>query len=131
MLPGGVNTLTCLTNKDNTAVVVVEHEVLQIALAPEEIDANFVQLEMAAIEEREVGGSGFSSKLVARGRQPVVVVDYRRRGVGGAEQVRVYVSVAEQRLFRIVCAAPAALFATFEPTFLQVSSSFQPVNQSR
>ena len=58
VVPGGVNTLATLVNKDGTASVVIEQETLQIALGPEEIDDNFVQLEVAAIQERETRRTG-------------------------------------------------------------------------
>ena len=130
-IPGGVNTLATLVYKDGAASIVVEQEVLQIALGPEEIDDNFMQLEVGAIQDREVGGKGFAGRLIGRGRQPVVVVDYQRQGASGPEKVRVFVTVTGQRLNRLVCAASPVLFSKVESTFGQVSTSFRPVEQSK
>lgn len=127
---GGVNTLATLVQKDGASVV-IEQETLQIALAPEEIDNNFVQLEVGAIQEREIAGSGFQGKVIGRGRQPVVVIDYQRRGFAGPEVVRLFVSISGQRLTRLVCSAPPALFTKLEATFTQISVSVQPVEQTK
>lgn len=131
VLPGGVDTLATLAHKDGSAVAVIEQEELQIALGPQDIDRNFVELEVASITEREVGGSGFKGQLLTRGKQPVVVVDYQRRGVTGDEQVRVFVTVSEKRLLRFACSAPVATFQKMAPVFAQMGASLQAIDQSR
>ena len=60
-----------------------------------------------------------------------MVVDYQRRGLAGPEVVRIFVSITGQRLNRLVCSAPAALFTKLEATFTQISVSFRPVDQTR
>lgn len=126
LLPGGVNTLGALVHKDDAATIIIEREVLQIALAATEVDANFAELEMTTIREREVTGTSFTSRLDQSGRRRAVV-DYQRRGREGAEQVRVYVLVQGKQLYRLVCVAPAAQFARFLPVFQASCTSFMPL----
>jgi hypothetical protein len=127
LLPGGINTLGSLAHKDGTAAIVIEHEPLQIALKPEEVDATFVDLETTTIKEREITGTGFTSR-VDRSGSPRAVIDFQRRSPGGPEQVRVFVLVNGKHLYRIACVAPASQFSRYEPVFQVVSSSFTPLD---
>ena len=125
LLPGGVCTHGCLAHKDNAVAIVIEHELLQIALSADEIDRNFSELELAAIREREPSVSQFSGRIEQVGTRRAVIVDYRR-GAGGGEQVRVFVLIHGRHLYRLVCVAPSGQFTRFEPTFQVVCSSFTP-----
>ena len=127
LLPAGVNTLGLLVHKDNNASIVIEHEMLQIALAPQEVDANFAELEMTTIREREMTGTGFTSRLDAAARRRAVV-DFQRRGPDGAEQVRVFVLVQGKRLYRLVCVSPASQFSRYAAVFQTVCASFTPLD---
>ncbi|MEO7155936.1 MAG: hypothetical protein ABI039_00155 [Vicinamibacterales bacterium] len=127
LLPAGVNTLGCLVHKDDVAAIVIEHELLQITLAPDEVDTNFAELEMATIREREVTGTGFSQRLDQTGRRRVVV-DFQRRASAGPEQVRVFVLVQGQHLYRLVCASPANQFSRYAQVFQVVCASFTPLD---
>ncbi len=126
LMSAGLATLGAVVHKDGAAAIVIEHELLQIALAPEEIDANFVELELATIKERETAGSGFTARVDPDGRRRVIV-EFQRRGRNGAEQVRVYVVVDGKHLYRLVCVAPAAEFSRYAAVFQAVSGSFTPV----
>jgi hypothetical protein len=127
LLSAGINTLACLIHKDDTASIVIEYELLQIALRPEEVDANFADLEMTTIREREMSSTGFTSRVDTAGRRRAVV-DFQRRAPGGAEQVRVFVVVQGKQLYRLVCVAPASQFAKFAPVFQTVCGSFTPLD---
>jgi len=127
LLPAGINTLGCLVHKDSTAAIVIEHELLQISLAPEEVDANFAELEMATIREREMTGTGFARRLDQTGRRRAVV-DFQRRAPGGTEQVRVFVLVQGKHLYRLVCASQASQFTRYEAVFQVVCGSFTPLD---
>jgi hypothetical protein len=126
LLPGGLDTLGIIVHKDQAAGIVIEHELLQIALAPEEINATFVEFELATIRERETTGSGFSSRIDPAGRRRAVI-DFQRHGRDGAEQVRVFVIVEGKHLYRLVCVAPASQFARYAPVLQVVCGSFTPI----
>ncbi len=124
LLPGGVCTHGCLAHKDNAVAIVIEHELMQIALTADEIDQNFADLELAAVRERETTGTAFVARLGQAGPRRAVVVDYRR----GGEQVRVYVLLHGRHLYRLVCVAPSGQFTRYEPTFQVVCGSFTPLD---
>jgi hypothetical protein len=128
LVSGGINTLGIIVHKDGAAAVLVEHEALQIALKPEEVDATFADLEASTIKERETTGTGFTSRVEKGGATQRAVVDFQRRSPSGLEQVRLFVLVNGKHLYRLVCVAPAAQFKTFEPAFQAVASSFTPLD---
>jgi hypothetical protein len=127
LLSAGINTLACLIHKDNAASIVIEYELLQLALRPEEVDANFADLEMTTIREREMTGTAFASRVDTAGRRRAIV-DFQRRAPGGPEQVRVFVIVQGKQLYRLVCVAPAKEFSKFAPVFQTVCGSFTPLD---
>jgi hypothetical protein len=124
---GGLNTLGSVVHKDGAAAIVIEHELLQIALAPEEVDATFVEFELATIKERATTGTGFTSRIDPSARRRAII-DFQRRGRDGAEQVRVFVVVEGKHLYRLVCSAPAGKFARHAPVFEAVCASFTPLD---
>lgn len=126
LLSGGLNTLGSIVHKDGAAAIFIEHELLQIALAPEEIDATFVEFELATIKERETTGTGFTARVDPAGRRRAVV-DFQRGGRDGAEQVRVFVVVQGKHLYRLVCVAPVSQFARQAQVFQAVCDSFTPL----
>jgi hypothetical protein len=128
LLPGGVSTHGYLVHKDYAAAVLLEYELLQIALASEDIDANFAELELGTIKEREPSGTAFAARVEQVGRRRMVIVEYRRRGASGEDQVRLFVSVEGRHLYRLVCVAPSAQFARYAATFQMVCSSFSPLD---
>jgi hypothetical protein len=127
LLPGGICSHGSLAHKDSTVAIVIEHEMLRLALGPEEIDKNFAELELAALKEREAPGATFEVSVAPLGGRRAVTIDYQRRGLSAAERVRVYVVVEKIHLYRLICVAPANQFARHEATFQAVCSSFAPV----
>lgn len=127
LLSAGINTLACVIHKDDAASIVIEYELLQIALRPEEVDANFADLEMTTIREREMTGTAFASRVDTAGRRRAIV-DFQRRTPAGPEQVRVFVVVQGKQLYRLVCVAPASQFSKFAPVFQTVCGSFTPLD---
>lgn len=124
LLPGGVQTLGCVAHKDDAAVILIEHELLRIALTSDEIDGNFADLELAELTERAPAGSAFTSQIAQVGRRRMVMVDYERRGSGGGEHVRVYVLLQGRHLYRLVCVAPSPQFTRYAPAFQAMCASF-------
>ena len=107
--PAGINTLGCLVHKDGAAAIVIEHELLQIALTPEEIDATFVELELATIKEREADRHRFRRRARSRSGRRRAVVDFQRRGAVAARSRCGCSSLVQgKHLYRLVCVAPAS-----------------------
>jgi hypothetical protein len=127
LLSAGLNTFGSIVHKDGAAAIVIEHELLQIALAPEEINATFLEFEVSTVKERETTGSGVTGRVDPAGRRRAII-DFQRRGNDGAEQVRVVVVVQGKHLYRLVCVAPAAQFARYAPTFQAVCDSFASID---
>lgn len=126
LVPGGVNTLGVVAHREAPVAIVIEHELLTIALRAEEIDNAFAELEVAAIKEREPGATGLVGAVTPVGGRRMVVVDYQRRGVSGPERVQLYVLVQDRHLYRLVCTAPSTVFTRYQPVFQSVSASFIP-----
>ena len=124
LLPGGLQVLGCVAHRDDTAVLLIEHELLQIALTSDEIDGNFAELELGELKEREPAGSAFASQIAQVGRRRMVMVDFERRGSAGSEHVRVYVVLQGRHLYRLVCVAPSPEFTRYAPVFQAMCGSF-------
>ena len=127
LVVGGLSTMGSVVYKDDGVAVVIEHSLLQIALAPDEIDGTFVELEVGELKERESTGTAFSGKIVQVGTRRIVTVDYQRRGVGGTDQVQVFVLLLGRHVYRLVCVAPSMAFARHLPTFQAMCASFTPL----
>lgn len=127
LMPGGLNTLGVLAQKDGAAAIVIEHEMLQIALKPEEVDATFVEIESTTIKERETAGSGFIARIDPNGSRRAVI-DFQRRAAAGTEQVRVVVLVHGKHLYRLIAVALQSQFARYEQVFQSVAASFTPLD---
>jgi hypothetical protein len=126
LLPGGINTVACVSHKDDDAAIVIERELLEIPLTADDIDSHFVDLEVGALTEGESAGSGFRGQVAQVEGRRMVVVDYQRVGAAAGEQVRVYVLVLGRHLYRLACVAPVRTFATHAPVFQLVCGSFSP-----
>ena len=126
LVPGGVNTLGLVAHDDAPVAIVIEHELLNIALTTDEIDSAYAELEVGTIKERVAGATEVAGAVAQVGRRRMVVVDCQRRGVSGPERVRVFVLLQGRHLYRLVCTAPASQFARYLPVFQLVSTSFVP-----
>jgi hypothetical protein len=126
LVPGGISTLACVVHKDDDAAIVIEHELLEIALTADDIDSHFVDLEVGGLKEGESSGSGFRGQVAQLEGRRMVVVDYQRVGAVAGEQVRIYVLVQGRHLYRMACVAPVRAFASHAPVFQLVCGSFSP-----
>jgi hypothetical protein len=122
---GGTSSLVALAQKKREAAVVVEYQPLRLELAPNEIDQEFAKLESEPVTTRQPGAADVTVKLIDVGSNRVIVVEYTRRGIAGAERVRQYSLPLGKQLYRLVCSAPTALFAKHEPTFTAMMESFK------
>jgi hypothetical protein len=122
---GGTSSLVALAQKKREAAVVVEYQPLRLELAPNEIDQDFAKLEAEPVTTRQPSAADVTVKLIDVGSNRVIVVEYTRKGIAGAERVRQYSLPLGKQLYRLVCSAPATLFAKHEPTFTAMVESFK------
>ena len=102
----------------------IEYLPLQLELAPSEIDDGFAQLETEPVVSRQVSVNGVGTRVMELEGRRAVVVDFSRQGVAGGERVRQYSLPFGKHLYRLVCSAPAGLFAKYERTFAAMAGSF-------
>jgi hypothetical protein len=124
IVPGGTVSMVSVTQKAGQAAVVVEHTKLNAALAPDDITDLFAQLEADQIKQAQPDASDMQSKLVSVGNRRLVIVGYTRRGVTGAERVRVYSVPVGVDLYRLTCSAASQQFARYEQVFAHVAATF-------
>lgn len=124
LVPGGTVSIVSVIQKSGQAAVVVEHTKLNAALAPDDITDLFAQLEADQIKQQQPDAADVQSKLVAVGNRRLVIVGYTRRGVAGAERVRVYSMPVGSDLYRITCSAATQQFARYEQVFAHVAATF-------
>jgi hypothetical protein len=122
---GGTSSVMSLTQKKREAAVVIEYQPLRLELAPNEIDEEFAKLELEPINQRQPGATNTGLKLVEIGANKVIVIEYSRKGLMGAETVRQYSFALGKHLYRIVCSAPTASFGKHEPVFTAIVESFK------
>lgn len=124
LVPGGGASLVVLTQKKNEATVTIEYQPLQIQLEPGEIDAEFAKIEAEPIEQHQPTAEGVKSDVTESDGRKIIVINFTRRGATGAERVRQYSLPIGQQMYRIVCSAPAAQFAKYEPVFANIVKTF-------
>jgi hypothetical protein len=124
LVAGGTVSIVSVTQKSGQAAVVVEHTKLNTALAPDDITDLFAQLEAEQIKQQQPDASDVQSKLVSVDNRRFVIVGYTRRGVTGAERVRVYSVPVGSDLYRLTCSAAAPQFARYEQVFAHVAATF-------
>ena len=124
IVPGGRASLVTLTHKKNEATVTIEYQPLQIELSPAEIDQTFAQIEAEPVSQQQPSATGVRSQVGDADGRKVVIIEFTRRGVTGAERVRQYSLPIGKQMYRIVCSAPSAAFAKYEPVFANIVRTF-------
>jgi hypothetical protein len=124
-IAGGTSSVLTLAQKKREAAVVIEYQPLRLELAPNEIDEEFAKLELEPVTARQPGATNTGLKLVEMGANRVIVIEYSRKGLAGAETVRQYSLAMGKHLYRIVCSAPTASFGKHEPVFTAIVESFK------
>jgi len=124
LVAGGTVSIVSVTQKAGQAAIVVEHTRLNAALAPDDITDLFAQLEAEQIKQQQPDASDVQSKLVSVDNRRFIIVGYTRRGVTGAERVRVYSVPVGSDLYRLTCSASAQQFARYEQVFAHVAATF-------
>jgi hypothetical protein len=123
VLPAGGQTIATLAESDGRALVQLERVRLNLPLEADEVTSLFAELEARSIAEQHPDASGFVSRVSTSGARRVVIVQYSRPGAAGVELVRQYSIPVGDRLYRLVCAAPAVHFTKFERAFAHMAAS--------
>lgn len=128
LVPGGGTVravVFSIAQREGEAVVVVEHDRLNIALQPEEITDLFAQLEADHLKERNESATKMASTVVERNGGRMAVVEFERKGMKVAERVRQYSIPVGLDIYRIICSASLPLFQKHEAVFTHVADSFK------
>ncbi|MBI2835033.1 MAG: hypothetical protein HYX76_11475 [Acidobacteria bacterium] len=129
-VPGGGFVLVTLAQKKGEAAIVVEHATLNIALTAADIDDVFAQTEADLVRERQVAATNVTAKLLDVGPRRLILVEFGRPGIKGAERVRQYSFPVGTDLYRLICSSAVAQFTKFEPVFAHVAASFTIVSRT-
>lgn len=124
VIPVGGSVVASVAQKDGEAAVLVDYTKLKLALAPEEIDEGFANLELSALKEKEPTAKDVKATVVTAPSGPRVVIDYVRTGASGPERVTQYSIPAGADLYRVICTVRAALHEKYQPTMTYVVDSF-------
>lgn len=125
VLPGGGSVIATLAQKDGQASVVIDYSRMNQVLAPGDINDLFADLEAEDLAVRQLEAKGAKPSIVNVGTRRVVVIEYSRAGLKGPEKVAQYTLPAGQDLYRLICVAPAGLYARFQPVFVGMIETFQ------
>jgi hypothetical protein len=118
-------------NGTTGGAVLVEQMALVEPLSNNDINADLAQLELdSIIRPREPGGSDFKPQVKEAGGRRFVFIQYTRPGLSGSDVVTVYGFPAGRIMYRVICIAPAARIAVYQPLFAHVAASFQPVERN-
>ncbi len=117
-------TLLTLFEKSGKASIQVEYFRLNQPLDAERDYDLIVQIESDLIRERQPKSDQLKAWPMRADMPAVVIVEFTRPGLRGAERIRQFSLVKNADLFRIMCVSSVAEFARFAPVFEQVARSF-------
>jgi hypothetical protein len=123
-VPGGAAAVVSLLHDSGEAAVVVERVSTGPWFTPGEVNPALADREEEAIRGQDPDASCLEATLVSLGERRMVAIDYGRTGLAGPERVRQYSIPAGSGLFRLTCSATEARFASLEPVFVHVASTF-------
>jgi hypothetical protein len=110
-VPAAGGNIALLMHKKGEASLALDFQVLRVALAPDEIDDTFKEIELEALAQRAPHARVTSSALDALGGNKVVIVKYGASGLSGDLDVTQYSIVSGASLYRLTCAATRATAA--------------------
>jgi hypothetical protein len=130
MAPGHTGTIFSIvedTKKWETGgLITLEYMRLQAPLDPSVIAA-FGERELKEVQNRELSGKQFGVAVKNGQIGPIILVQYDRPGVSGADDhVAQYSIPIGLVMYRLICIAPAASIERYKPLFAHVAASFQP-----
>lgn len=110
-VPAAGGNIALLMHKKSEASIALDFQVLRVALAPDEIDDTFKEIELEALTQRAPHARVMSSALTELGGKKVVLVRYGASGLTGDLDVTQYSIVDDASLYRLTCAATRATAA--------------------
>ncbi|HTV02783.1 MAG TPA: hypothetical protein VMF13_19695 [Luteitalea sp.] len=114
-VPAAGGNIALLMNTKGEASLALDFQVLRVALAPDEIDDTFKEIELEALAQRAPHARVASSALTELGGNKVVVVKYGASGLTGDLDVTQYSVVSGAALYRLTCAATRATAVKHAP----------------
>jgi len=131
IVAGAVEPIVTFIQPRNQAYVIVEHFHMNQPLAPEEITDFFAEVEADTLRDNQPKATDIDPKVFMQSNRRVIVLDYRRPGLGGGEveRVRQYSFPVGQDLYRLTCAAISSQFGKHEPLFAALAESFRPATR--
>ena len=114
-VPAAGGNIALLMNTRGEASLALDFQVLRVALAPDEIDDTFKEIELEALAQRAPHARVASSDLTELGGNKVVVVRYGASGLTGDLDVTQYTVVSGASLYRLTCAATRSTAARHAP----------------
>jgi hypothetical protein len=124
---GGILFTAAERPRDNrsAAAIVLEQIQLQGTVDAKDVTPALADTEMSLIRDRQPGGQSFE-RLVkeAEGRR-FIFIQYLKPGWTGQDRVVQYSMFAGAVMYRLICIAPAAQIAKYQPLFAHVAASFK------
>ncbi len=110
-VPASGGNIALLMHKKGEASLALDFQVLRVALAPDEIDDTFREIEIEQLTQRAPHARVVSSALNELGGNKVVLIRYGASGLTGDLDVTQYSIVSGASLYRLTCAATRATAA--------------------
>ena len=110
-VPAAGGNIALLMERKGEASLALDFQVLRVALAPDEIDDTFKEIELELLTQRAPHARVVSSALSELGGHKVIVVRYGASGLTGDLDVTQYSVVSGASLYRLTCAATRATVA--------------------
>ena len=110
-VPAAGGNIALLMQKKGEASLALDFQVLRVALAPDEIDDTFKEIELEQLTQRAPHARVVSSALNEFGGHKVIVIRYGASGLTGDLDVTQYSVVSGASLYRLTCAATRATVA--------------------
>jgi hypothetical protein len=110
-VPAAGGNIALLMQKKGEASLALDFQVLRVALAPDEIDDTFKEIELEQLTQRAPHARVMSSALNEVGGHKVIVIRYGASGLTGDLDVTQYSVVSGASLYRLTCAATRATAA--------------------
>ena len=110
-VPAAGGNIALLMEKKGEASLALDFQVLRVALAPDEIDDTFKQIELELLTQRAPHARVVSSALSELAGHKVILIRYGASGLTGDLDVTQYSVVSGASLYRLTCAATRSTVA--------------------
>lgn len=107
-VPAAGGNIALVMHKKAEASLALDYQVLRVALAPDEIDETFQEIEVEALSQRAPHARILESALTEIAENKVVVIKYGAAGLTGDLDVTQYSVVDGAGLYRLTCAVSRA-----------------------